>query len=189
MTNLIFQHVLIIHFYIRVNMVSLTPRKNFGVYVHAIMEHAGLQYRIVSDRSTNTEKTEVMFTSIKTDIKLTSNFHSDQLISNIIIQLQVREILNNGNVENKCKNSYLHEIYRPIKVALSNSIISFGLIRKYSNEYQCLLEEKADFLLDSSYCWSETDEDVTFLDYSETGRNLDITTDVNLLNTNLHYER
>ena len=57
-----------------------------------------------------------MFTSIKTDTKLTSNFHSDLLVSNIIILWQVREILNNGNVENKYKNSYLHEICRPIKV-------------------------------------------------------------------------
>ena len=30
------------------------------------MKHAGLQYRIVSGRSANTEKEEAMFTSIKT---------------------------------------------------------------------------------------------------------------------------
>ena len=70
MTNLIFQHALIIHIYIRDDLVSLTPRKCFGVYLHAIMKHAGLRYRIVSSRSANTEKEEVMFTSIKTDTKL-----------------------------------------------------------------------------------------------------------------------
>ena len=36
------------------------------------MKHAGLQYRIVSGRSANTEKEEAMFRSIKTDTKLTS---------------------------------------------------------------------------------------------------------------------
>ena len=97
-----------------------------------------------------------------------------------MIRLQVQEILNNGNIGNKYKNSYLHEIYRPIKVTLRNSIISFGWIRKYSNEYQCLLEQQADFLLDGNFWWSETDEGVTFLDYSETGRNLDIETHVTL---------
>ena len=71
MTNLIFHHVLIIHIYIRDKLVSLTPRKFFGVYLHVIMKHAGLQYRIVSVRSANTEKEEAMFTSIKTDTKLT----------------------------------------------------------------------------------------------------------------------
>ena len=80
------------------------------------MKHAGLQYRITSDRRTNTEKEEAMFTSIRRDTKLTSNFHSDQLVSNIIIRLQAREILNNGNVDNKYKDPYLHEIYRPINV-------------------------------------------------------------------------
>ena len=87
------------------------------------MKHTGLLYRIVSGRSANTEKEEVMFTSIKTDTKLTSNFHSDQLVSNIIIRLQAREMLNNGNADSKYKNSYLHAMYRPIKVILRNSII------------------------------------------------------------------
>ena len=94
--------------------------------------------------------------------------------------MQAREILNNGNLDSKYKNSYLHEIYRPIKVTLRNSIILFGWIGKYSNEYQCLLEQQADFLLDGSFWWSETDEGVTFLDYSETGRNLDIGTHLTL---------
>ena len=51
------------------------------------MKHAGLQYRIVSNRSAITEKEEVMFTSIKTDTKLTSNSRSVQLVLNIIIRL------------------------------------------------------------------------------------------------------
>ena len=59
-------------------------------------------------------------------------------------------------------------------------MISFVWIRKYRNEYQCLLEQQADFLLDSS-CWlSETDEGVAVLDYSETGRNIGIATNVTL---------
>ena len=101
----------------------------------------------VPGRSANTEKEEAMFTSLKTyrillkHNKLTSNFHSDQLVSNIIIQLQVREILNNGN----------DAIYRSIKVTLHNSIILFECVRKCSNKYQRLLEEQVGFLLDSSY--------------------------------------
>ena len=86
----------------------------------------------------------------------------------------MREILNNDNVDNKYKNSYLREIFRTIKVTLSNSMISFGWIRKY------LLEQQADFLLDISCWWGETDEDVTFPDYSETGRNVGIVANVTL---------
>ena len=87
MANLIFQYVLIIHIYICDNLVSITPRKFFGLHLHAIMKHAGLQYRIVSNRSAITDKEEVMFTSIKTDTKLTSNSRSAQLVLNIIIRL------------------------------------------------------------------------------------------------------
>ena len=92
--------------------------------------------------------------------------HFDQLVSNIIIRLQVQKILNNGNADNKYKNYYLRAISRPIKA--------------FSNKYQCLLEQQSHFLLDSSCWWSETDEGVVFLGYSETGRNLDTETHVTL---------
>ena len=82
-TNLTYQYVLIIHIYIRDNLVSLTPRKCFGVYLPAIMKHAGLRYRIVFGTGANNEKEEVMFRSIQTDTKLTSNFHSDKLVSRL----------------------------------------------------------------------------------------------------------
>ena len=111
------------------------------------MKHAGLQYRVVSGRSVNTEKEEAMITSIKTDNKLTSNFHSDQLVSNIIIQLQVREILNNGNVDNKYKSSYLHEIYWSIKVTLCNSIISFGWLENTATSTNAFSNNKLTFFL------------------------------------------
>ena len=40
------------------------------------------------------------------------------------------------------------------------------------------MEQQADFLLDSTCWWGETDEGVTFFDYSETDRNLDRATNV-----------
>ena len=46
------------------------------------------------------------------------------------------------------------------------------------------MEQQADFLLDSSCWWGETDEGVTFFDYSETDRSLDRAT-----NATLHHWR
>ena len=71
------------HPYLHLQYVG--PDGFLGVYLHAKMKHAGLQYCIVSGRCANTEKEEAIFTSIKTDTKLTSNFHSDQTVSNIFI--------------------------------------------------------------------------------------------------------
>ena len=102
------------------------------------MKHAGLWYHIVSGRSANIEKEEVMFRSFKTNTKLPSNFYSHQLVSNIVIRLQAREILHNGKLDSKYKNAYLHAVSRPIKVTLRNSIFSFEWIRKYSYKFQCL---------------------------------------------------
>ena len=167
LTNLIFRHMLLIHIHIRGKLLSLTPRKFFGVYFHAIVKHAPIQFRIVSGRTANTEKEEAMFTSIKTDTKLTSNFHPEHLISNIIIRSQARKMLDGDTVCMKEQKSYLHDIYQPIKTSLSNSVISYGWIRKYFSEYQSLLEQQADFLLETKVWWKEDEGGIVFLDHSD----------------------
>ena len=53
--NDVFQHVLIMHIYIRDRLVSLTLRIFFGVYLCDIMQDEVLQYDIVYSRSSNTE--------------------------------------------------------------------------------------------------------------------------------------
>ena len=68
--NDVFQHVLIMHIYIRDRLVSLTLRIFFGVYLYDIMQDEVLQYDIVYSRSSNTEKGEAMLLSINTYIKL-----------------------------------------------------------------------------------------------------------------------
>ena len=68
--NDVFQHVLIMHIYIRDKLVSLTLQIFFGVYLYDIMQDEVLQYDIVYSRSSNTEKGEAMLLSISTYIKL-----------------------------------------------------------------------------------------------------------------------
>ena len=68
--NDVFQHVLIMHIYIRDKLVSLTLQIFFGVYLYDIMQDEVLQYDIVYSRSSNTKKGEAIFLSINTYIKL-----------------------------------------------------------------------------------------------------------------------
>ena len=48
LSNLVFQHALLIDIYIKDFLVSLTPQKFFGVYYHAIVKHACILYRKIS---------------------------------------------------------------------------------------------------------------------------------------------
>ena len=120
------------------NSNSLTQRKLFGTYFDSISRHATDQYRLFSGRSANTEKEEAFYIGIKTDTKLTSNYQSENLITNAIIK---RTIVNQVvHVEEK---SFINDIYRPITKQLKkNSYLFHGFdlfpmnTRSYLNDKQ-----------------------------------------------------
>jgi len=74
---------------------SMTSRRFFGSYFHSICIHSPQQYRIISGRSSNTEKEEANFSIIKKATNLTSNHHPDNIILNAILLnlLNTRDIL------------------------------------------------------------------------------------------------
>ena len=164
LNNLIFIHAMLIAINLKKNLKTLTERKMFGAYFHAITRHASDQYRILSGRSANTEKEEAFFTGIKTDTKLTSNYHPEGLITNALVRAQARERLNDSIGKTSQTESYLHNLYDPIKKQHSNTIISFQWIRTYPHKYQKLLEKQSDFLLEGNLWWKETDAGIEFLD-------------------------
>ena len=77
------------------------------------MTHPREQHRIVSDRSENSEREEVLFTSMKNNTNQTSNHNPNNIISDILIRHQAK-----GKIEKleKSKASFLlkekHSIYR-----------------------------------------------------------------------------
>ena len=67
---------------------SITSRKMFGQYYHAIVCHSAQQYRVFSLPSSNAEDEERMFNLFKTMSKLTSNHHPDNVLANAFVRLQ-----------------------------------------------------------------------------------------------------
>ena len=132
---------------IRHKLKSLTERKLFGTYYHVITCHAPTQYRILSGRAANTEK-EACFTGIKTDTKLTSNYHPENLVTNAIVRAQAQKSFSSSGKLLR-KESYIHNYYKPLQK---------------THQYQHFLERLSDFLLDGENWWSETNEGVDFAD-------------------------
>ena len=54
----------------------------------------------------------------------------------------------------------------PIKSTLCDTIISFTWIKRYFRDYQTLLENIADYLIDDTKWWVEENSGVKFLDLS-----------------------
>ena len=91
--NITFKHAMLHKICFANKLKNLTKRKYFGVYYHSLIIHARQQHRIISGCTANTEK-EAMFATINNSIKLTSNHHPDNVISNVMLLLyQAKEKL------------------------------------------------------------------------------------------------
>ena len=133
LSNITFRYALLLFIHIKKNLKSLTSRKFFGVYYHSIVKHAPIHFRLFSGRTANTEKEETMFTSMKRDTNNSSNFHADNLMKNIIIRAQARSKIE--HTSRKSNQSYLYNLYSPIKLQLQNSLVSYHWIKRYPFEF------------------------------------------------------
>ena len=139
----------------------LTCRKLFGQYYHSIIIHAPQQYRIINGISSNAEKEERLFNVLKTVTKLTSNHHSDHVLYNSLIRLQVREAANPSKVthnQNRISKSSKHLQTK------QDTIFPHDHIRLHRSYFQSHLERIADYLLEEKVFWKETPEGITFFD-------------------------
>ena len=73
------------------NPKTMSCRRMFGRYFHALTSHAPLLNRIISPSLLNTELEERMFGQCKAITRTTSNQHTNQIITNILVRLQSEE--------------------------------------------------------------------------------------------------
>ena len=147
------------------NIRSMTERTLCSIYYHSIMRHSAEQFRLYSGCSTNTETEEANFNTLKTFTNLTSNHQTENIIFNTIARMQVKEKLEEEKVISSQSKAF-QVMYNPVKEKLQNSLISFDWIEKYPWDYQALLEQSADYLLENSDSkwWTETEKGIIFFD-------------------------
>ena len=90
---ILFIHMLWIKINICGKLRKLTARNFFGSYFHSLVRQSAFQYRIVSDCTANTEKEEATFNSLKIFTNITSNHHSDQVVTNAPLRTRAKEQL------------------------------------------------------------------------------------------------
>ena len=143
---------------------NISSRKLFGKYYHALTAHAPDQNRILPGRSAAAESNERMIGTLKDLAKNTSNHHTDNIVANCFIRIQVGNDFDpsKDNVLTKTEAS-ISRLYKPIKLKLQNSFISFELMKTYPWQYQAVLEKNGDFLVFEN-CWIEVAGGVEFYD-------------------------
>ena len=164
---ILFIHMILIKINIRDKLRKLTARKFFGSYFHSLVHHSALQYRIVSGRTANTEKEEATFNSLKTFTNITSNHHSDQVVTNALIRTQAKEQLHQQPFKSSADEKNFKNLYLPLKELLNDTIIPFAWMKKYFSDFQTLLQNISDYLLDKTKWWVEEEFGIRFLNISK----------------------
>lgn len=125
--SLCFQHAMLLKINLQGKLMTLTSWKFFGSYYHSLIKHAPEQYCLFSGRTSNTEKEEATFKSIKMFINLSSNHHPNNVLINALIRLQCNESLHNTQLK---QESRLTNLYSEIKKCSKTTLFSFWWMKK-----------------------------------------------------------
>ena len=169
--NSCFEHYILMKEIFRGKLIALTRERLYGKYMHNLLVHSPIQYRVVSGDSINTEDEERQFNEIKNICKGTTNNKPGHFISNVIVWMKcesdakqkfdyVKSIDNTGREINSMGNQLVKHC--------RNSLFEYKYIQKHFDDWQSHLQQIADFLsFDENIWWEKNDFGVEFFDVPE----------------------
>ena len=110
---------MIIKIHMEGHIKSMSERMFYGIYFQSLIRHSAEQGSLYSGRSSNTDKEEAVFNSLKTFTKLTSNHHPDNMIYNALVHFQAHQLLTANEKDKKRDNETFDKFYHQIKQNLS----------------------------------------------------------------------
>ena len=145
---------------------KVTRNAFFGLYLHHLVVHAPQQYEIVSQSSVNTEAEERLFGQAKQLVIQASNRHADNVIFNILVRLQAKELIGQNSVLHVLKDQYCR-----VKKAAANvssyqrTIVKPSLIESSLHSWQEHLKRISPYLVvGEGIWWSMNNGDYHFHD-------------------------
>ena len=147
------------------NPKTMSSRKMFGRYFHALTCHAPLLYRIICLRLLNTESEERMFGQCKSITRTTSNHHANHVIENILVRISEEQKCHEAISSTIRKQESEVEKLAAIIHQKQNTIIPQTWMNNKSIHYQAHLERIGDYLLQGrGMWWDYVDSGVEFYD-------------------------
>ncbi len=142
---------------------SLSKRKLFGEYYHALTCHAAVVNRLVALRSLNAELQERVFGQANSISKSTSNYHPDHVLTNIIIRCQVESEVGRED-QVLSQNSAVADLASSLP-PFPNTFLPLSWLENSPTQLQAHLERISDFLLPGpGIWWKSVPGGIEFLD-------------------------
>ena len=107
---------------------TMSRRKMFGRYYHALTAHSPLVNRIISPCLLNAEVEERTFGQCKAITRATSNQHTNHIISNILVRLHYEKKRNvNASSTIQAQEGYVSKLVKTLP-SRTNTLIPFNWI-------------------------------------------------------------
>ena len=133
------------------NPKKMSQRKMFGRYFHAITAHSPLLYRIITPRLLNTEAEERVFGQCKAITRSTSNQHTSNIITNLLVRMHYEQKRSETNPLQE-QESEVFKLAKSLPAKI-NTVITFDWMENSSIHYQAHLERISDYLLHGPGVW------------------------------------
>ena len=156
--NSCFEHYILMKEIFTGKLIALTRERLYGKYMHNLLVHSPIQYRVVSGDSINTEDEERQFNEIKNICKGTTNNKPGHFIGNIIVRMKCES-------NAKQKFDYVKSIDNTVREINSmgnqlvkhcrNSLFEYKYIQKHFDDWQPHLQRIAGFLSFGENIWWE----------------------------------
>ena len=137
-----------------------TREKLYGVYFHALIVHAPLQYQMVCLRSTNTESTEREFSQIKHIGLKASNRKPENVLATVLLSMQAKENTGTNSTLTSLKRQTTMVTEVAKRVPLYNgTVISREFLQDRMASWQAHLTRISPYLLKGEGVWWESQPD------------------------------
>lgn len=132
----------------------------FGHYLHALTTHSPTQYELANLRSLNAENQERLFRKARTTAELCTNHHSENVIPQIMLRLQVKQEQHIAMLSVQKGDTQVSHIAKE----LPSLPVKTSFLKNRVNSWQVHLQRIAPFLVGGQGLWW-TQEDGGFCFY------------------------
>ena len=131
---------------------GMTREKMFGLYLHAIVAHAPLQFEILSLSSVNTESQERIFSQARKTVTATSNRHPQNIVSTLTLRLRAKTQLKHISTLVNQGESKVAKVGKSIPL-YQGTVIEKSLVERHLSSWNQHLRRISPFLLPGRGVW------------------------------------
>ena len=129
----------------------------FGIYLHAIVVHAPLQFHIMPLSSVNAESQERLFSQAKRISLRATNRKPDNVLPTILVGIQARQKMGDSKSSTMKQESIVRSVSSKLPT-YSGTVIEKSFINKRLTSWQAQLERISTFLECGQGIWWEENE-------------------------------